>query len=215
MFRFLSISSASALLLGLSCAHRPGDLTAAEHRNEAAIHHAKANQELSKYEPASRRERPGPFANEMTTNLWEFDAPEPHLAAADRHRRQAHEHLKAAQTLEVFEDRACEGLSTEQRAACPLITPSLSSVQELEHGVRLLFKPTAPTELLIKEMRCHLAYAKAQGFEHPSCPLYLKGVELKANAHGVDVVSANSQQAQEIRSEAKVMFGRDVAPALP
>lgn len=191
----------------LSCAHARSDLTANEHRNEASIAEARANRELEQYEPISRRASRGPSTSEVSSDLLVHDAPEQHLAAVDRQLRVAHDHRAAAQALEQFEDKACEGLSAAQRAACPLMTPFLEAVRELPKGVQLQFKPTAPVGVVILQMRCHLAFAKAKGFTSPSCPLYLKGVRFATNGTVVEIVSDDPRQAIEIQNECRRMFG--------
>lgn len=193
------------LVLG-ACAH-VDELTADEHRNAAVREAAKAHQERDAYEPGPRTAPRGPLTSSLSSDLWVHDSAEQHLLAADAHQRLAHEHLEAAQRLEDFEDAACRGLSKAERSACPLITSSLERVEGVERGVRLVLKASAPTEQLVAQMRCHLAFSRAQGFDRPTCPLYFKGVELEARAGSIDVVSADAAVAARIRAEALVMFG--------
>ncbi len=202
------VGAASLVILACACAHtEPGAMTVEEHRNAAAFETAQAQKEREVYEPIANREQHGPLASQLSSDLWVHDAPEQHLAAADAHQRHAHEHLRAAQTLERFEDSACRGVSTAARAACPMFTASLDRVEGIEGGVRLVLKTSAPAEGILAQMRCHLAYAQAQGFSKPTCPLYLKGAVVTAKSGAIDVVSPEAAVAARIRAEAQVMFG--------
>ncbi len=189
--------------LFVSCAGsrpKPDDMSAAAHRREAVLEKQKASYELSKYDPLSRKVVIDPAA--ARTGFEEEDTINPtvpHLKRAERIAAHAAEHESAAAALEQFEGEECTGLPLQIRVACPLMRST--SVEKIESGVRVHLKSTEDVEPTLALMRCHLAYARAQAFEGlPSCPLYMKGVEINASANGraIEIVSRDRKIAKRI-----------------
>jgi len=56
-------------------------------------------------------------------------------------------------------------------------------------------------EQVLARMRCHLAFARARGFERvASCPLYVKGVEIQPSVpQSLEIVSSDAKVAARIR----------------
>jgi hypothetical protein len=200
---------AAAVFAAVSCAHTR-EMTAPEHRAEAARHQQVAANEEARFD--ARETRPtlaarSPFIEEGP-GLELYNPSAAHLNEADRQMRAAFEHLQAAQQLEKFEDVACAGISVAERIGCPLLAPHVQSVEEVAQGLVLHLKPTAPAKSLAAQMRCHLAYAMANGFDRAPCPLYVKGVKIALNGErSIDVRSPDARVAGEVRLEARKLFG--------
>lgn len=100
-----TLTVALAVLLAASgCAHTsPGEMSAAEHRDEAALHVKAALQEEAQYDPkAMEMVTPTrtPFSNPPELALETYNVTEHHLRAAERHLAAAVEHREAARALE-------------------------------------------------------------------------------------------------------------------
>lgn len=207
---------ASMLLAGVmavSCSHVNSEgKTVEENRNEAALHLEKAREERDRYDP-SKLMRPAP-RGPGSASFGKVDAPfesyEPsdaHLQAADRELIEANAHLAAARSLEAFEDQACGGLSAAQRSACPLFASSVRRVEWAKDGFKLLFKQASEAAQTYPRLRCHLAYAMANGFDRPSCPLFVKGTTLRQEgADGIVFAGDSVEVARALRVQAQRIF---------
>jgi hypothetical protein len=209
----------AVLLLGGGCSHvRPGDATVAEHRSEAALHGERAEQELAAYQPGENELRRPPAPPQMNgqgipDDLMIYNPTQDHLARADQELSERNQQLAAAHALEEFESEACAGLSVAQRSACPLLASSVSRVEDTRDGFRLVMKPTVDAEQTFKQLNCHLAYAMANGFEAPSCPLFVKGTRLTHDRRSVEFRGESSPVAVQLRAEARRIFkGPESAP---
>ncbi len=135
-----------------------------------------------------------------------------YLDLADRHLRLAEEHQRAAEELKHFEEQECAQFAPDVRAACPLVTGAVGTVEETAEGVRLYLKKGSDGNLLVAHMRCHLAFARTRGFKPTaSCPLYLKGVSiaLMRQGTGIEIRSSDPQTAIQIRDEAREVFASE------
>lgn len=201
----------SALVV-LSCTHvRPTDETVAEHRNDAAIHEARANQELAQFDPkdtVARRPPQTPRVDQVGVpeDLQSYNPTQEHLARADREFIERNEHLSAAHALEQFEARACAGLSKAERSACPLLASSVARVDATKWGLRLNLKPSVDAAQTFARLNCHLAYATAQGFDAPSCPLFVKGTTLRRDGQSIEFVGDTLEIGRQLRTEARRIF---------
>ncbi len=214
-----TLASLCALVLASGCAH---DLTVEEHEAEAVRHQNEAAAEQRQYDPTARTtaREPGPSmglrgpfegAPGEIPPLMTYNPTEVHLDAAESQRHDADSHLKAAAELERFEDAACAGVSKAERAACPLLAPKLAQVEETSTGILLHVKPGVDVNALYQTMSCHMAFARAHGYDSKTCPLYLAGVSLSKLESGVIELRSNSAgTAATLRKEARAMFG---APA--
>jgi hypothetical protein len=126
-------------------------------------------------------------------------------AARENDAAHARQHEKAAQALERFEAAACIGFPPVARAACPLLR-RVSRIDDIGGGVRVTFAPGAPVHAVFAHMRCHYAYARARAFEEVvSCPLYVRGVELKraTDPLAIEITHADRRQVDELRVRAR------------
>jgi hypothetical protein len=186
------------------------EMSAAEHRREAARERAKADDHLVRYDPHAVEQMPGTRTLPGTIAI-DFHAPfNPtvvQVEAADKHMLHAAEHERAAAALETFEDQACAGVPVRERASCPVLHPLRT--EALADGVRYVLAGDAPLAELVARMRCHLAYARKLAYAKPaSCPLYVKGVEIHPakDAHAIEVTSTSRAVAAEIQTQSGVRF---------
>jgi hypothetical protein len=90
--------------------------------------------------------------------------------------------------LEAFEEQACGKLSPEIRASCPLLG-KVTSVEEVECGVRVRFADSVALDAASAHVSCHLAFAATRGFEGmEACPLFVKGVSAESDVEGHAIV---------------------------
>lgn len=215
MYRTVTLTT----LLSMSCAHtRPDEMTAEEHRSEAARHHQVAHQEESKYQPGLTTRHPGGALSTELPPDWmtPYNPTAEHLTAADAEMRRAASHLAAAKKLEEFEDAACREIPPASRAACPLLASSVSVVRNTPKGLVLVLKPHVDDTATHRQLNCHLAYAAANGFARPSCPLFVKGMALalKGN-HEIEMTAENASVALELQIQARRIFLGEATPTHP
>jgi hypothetical protein len=228
MNRIASVFRVSLLAVGTAflptCAHvKADDMSVESHRSEAREHEHDAAAEEAKYNPYASAIEPGaslmqqdPFSSCQFPCTYNPTAD--HKQMADQHRQRAHQHLRAAAELENFEEKECSGLPKEIRAACPLVSGATTVVIENNRGVRLHMKDTADTEMISKQMRCHLAFARARGYrDEPSCPLYFKGVSVEkvSGENSIDVTGTDGTVAAEIQKQARIVFGTPATGNVP
>jgi hypothetical protein len=201
-------------LLALSCSHaRPAPLTASEHRAEAARHEQTARQEAARYDPEQTERYPGRSPWRQSPSDWTttYNPTEAHLAAADREMREAAEHLAAAHRLELFESAACESIPPVERAACPLLASSVLVVRNTKSGVELTLKNGVDGAETHRRLDCHLAYAEANGFQRPSCPLFVPGMSISLKDARVLVLRGDTPQvARQLQEQARRIFAPEV-----
>ena len=202
-----------AAVLTASCSHVQTDgMTAEEHRAEAAVHLEKAREERELYDPAKTM-RPAPRAagspmfGQVDVPFDPYNPSDAHMQAADREMIEANQHLAAAKALEKFEDQSCAGLSPAQRSACPLFASAVKQVEWKEGGFKLTFKEASEAALTFPRLRCHLAFAVANGFDRPSCPLLVKGTSLRREgADGIIFEGDSPEVAGALRTQARRIF---------
>jgi hypothetical protein len=188
-----------------AAAVNPDETSIQGHLAEAAREQTAAEREAARYDPAATRialpyvrdsSDPEHGASVVTNPT------DTHLAVSEQHRQHARAHERAAEELTRFEATECEGIPRRERAACPLLAPVVA-IRDLRDGVRVELAPAASTERTVAEMRCHYAFARAQGFtaEAAACPLYLRGVEIGRSADGraIDIRGPTAALASEIR----------------
>jgi hypothetical protein len=206
--RTLLIASA----LALSCTTtRPEEMTATEHRNAAQLHEQEAQRQREMYNPGLTREVPvrSPFVDSPDRYTGGYNPTADHLQTADREMRAAADHLRAARRLELFEDARCKDIAPEVRSACPLLASSVEHVTEVPAGVVLYLKPGVDAVDTHRRLDCHLAYAQTEGFARPSCPLFVKGVNLSlelAPKHAINFFSDDPLVAEELKLQARRIF---------
>lgn len=196
----------AAMFLLVSCAHDER-LTAAEHRAEADRHSAAAAKERAAAEDGRGARHVIDRTNEAGVD---YDPSAAHLAAADEEMRRAAAHLAAATSLEKFEDEACAQIPAPERAACPLLASSVAQVRERAWGLDLVLKPQVDGPATNRMLNCHLAFARANGFAKPSCPLFVQGMTIRLQGEKVIELAGNADVARELQRQARRIFG---APA--
>lgn len=194
-----------------ACAHSDQkSLTAIEHRNEAELHKAASERAAAKYDPGSSVKAPGrgPFVD-GPNGLSTYNPTAAYLEDADRELRKAAEHLAQARALERFADLACREIPPAERAACPFLASSVTLVREVPSGLELELKPTVDARDTHRRLNCHLAWAQANGFERPSCPLFFKGLTLAVREGPVNVLLFDGdtpEVANVLRAQARLLF---------
>ena len=207
-----------AVLVSLmACSHvEPTDMTAAEHRNEAAILKAEAQNEKNQYAP--RDARPMPMSMSVIGQVPEdrienYNPSDEHLAKADADMRAAAEHLAAAKKLDSFEAQACQGLTVAERSSCPLLASSVSQIRHVLMGFQMVMKPGVDVEKTKQMLSCHLAYAERTGFDKPSCPLFIKGSTIhKVGDTMIEFSGPTPQVAAELQAQAARVFRGATSP---
>ncbi len=203
------------MFLTACAAPRANTMTVAENENEAQVHAARAQKERAQFDPTELRPASGPAMRiEGMAPEFSYNPTQGHLTTADAELRAAATHLEAAHKLEVFEDAACRDIPPAQRAACPLLASSVTRVQHTDAGFALVMKPGVDVADVHRRLSCHLAWARATGFERPSCPLFVKGLEILRQ--GDDVIrfdGVSKEVAAELRTQARRVFaGPTLAP---
>ena len=183
---------------------RPDQMSASAHHLEAQREDARAHQAESAREPApldvGLMSEPG-AGGAWNMVLRNSSRRDPERVAQIRAHAQAHE--SAARQLEAFEDDACASINPGQRDGCPLMGP-VSGVTEIPTGLRITLAHPEMAPTVIARMRCHLAFARTRHFEVPSCPLYIRGLDIQpGNAPGtIELRGATPAAVQEIRLRA-------------
>jgi hypothetical protein len=210
----LALGTVPGFALQLGCGApgptvRPDETSVAGHRREASRENALADQHQTQFAPGHTL--PSPYRDPITSEPDLFYGPtiynptDAFLDAADKHRAHARQHEAAARKLEAFEEMQCKDFPPAARAACPLLGPALA-LENIPAGVRITFTPAVRVDAVVAHMRCHLAYAQAQGFPSDSpCPLYIRGVEVnrEGTTSVVDLTSRDHAIVARIQHEAK------------
>jgi len=189
---------------------KPDDMSAAQHRAEAARENTAARQHVKDYDPHATV--PSPFHTAGTGAPADYPFPvavynptETNLARADEHRAHARAHEKAAEALERFEDSECLNFPPSTRAACPLLGP-VAHVDDVAGGVRVKFVPGTRVDAVLAHMRCHYAYARARAFEEAmSCPLYMRGIDIRQakDPLAIEITTGDPEQVAELRARSR------------
>jgi hypothetical protein len=200
---------------------KPDDMSAAQHREQAARENQAAREHAKDYDPKATM--PSPFrpaagggSGEYLFPLSVYNPTEVQLAYADQHRAHARQHEKAAQALERFEAEECVGFPPAARAACPLLRP-VTRIEDIAGGIRVTFATGTPVHAVLAHMRCHYAYARTRAFEEAaSCPLYVRGIDIKraSDPLAIDITTADWQQvdALRVRSRAEAIYAKGSEP---
>jgi hypothetical protein len=119
---------------------------------------------------------------------------------AEWHLAHARAHETAALELERFEASECTGIETRERAGCPLVN-HVRRIDDVPLGVLVTLDSPPSAEALARRMRCHYAFARARGFtaDAAACPLYVRGLDIRASDGGVRIVGPDARTAERIR----------------
>jgi hypothetical protein len=195
-------------LLLAACAH--DDLTAREHRQLAATEQGRATVEQARYQPELSTERPSSMDHLVKgddNGTFTYNPTQSHLINADRELRDAADNLAAAKRIEAFEDTACRELTPAQRAACPLLASQVLRVRHTEHGFTLLLADSTDAGATFARLSCHLAWARSVGFDRPSCPLFVRGTQLRrVGDHSLEFSADDPATASELQAQARHIF---------
>lgn len=205
-----------AALFLVSCTHADKNLTAPEHRELAEEHRVKAETERARFDPSQTNSRVvtrTPFGDGPDGLASAYNPTADHLAAADREMREAAKHTKMAAKLEEKEAVVCAQISEAERSSCPLLASQVALVENYDKGVLLTLKKSADGEKVNNSLNCHLAYARASGFDAPSCPLFVKGMTISMKKPGViDLQGESPEVTQQLQAQARrIFFGKEVS----
>lgn len=138
-----------------------------------------------------------------------YNPSDAHACEAHQHRERAQICREIADRLRAFEEAECARFPADSRASCPLLL-DLESVENIEGGVRLTFSNTREIEPIIDHLRCHIAFAAAQGTEGiDSCALYVPGSRVEVNLNVVDLTTTEGEYVEELRRRVAVQAPPD------
>ena len=200
---------------------RSGDsMSAEQHREEAQREETIAAAHKAAWNPTAGVPGPARDPIDHDPNGYLYAAPDYnptawHLAEAEKHTAHAQQHEAAAAQLERFEESECRDFPPAVRATCPLFGPA-EDVRDVPDGVSIRFAPTVRVDAVLSHMKCHLAYARAQGFaKAAACPLYMPGVSVRlASAPStIEVTVSDHRSVAELRRNARDDIAIDTRPA--
>jgi hypothetical protein len=157
-----------------SAAPGPDDMSADQHRLEAARERSAARERLLAHGGRARIADVG-GGGMLPAGLIEGGDAARDRSLADAYLAHARLHEAAADELERQEEAACRGMTLEERADCPELRGA-GAVIDVKDGIEIRFFHGAPVDDVERRMRCHLAFAKAHG---SGCPLYGPGATIE------------------------------------
>lgn len=187
---------------------RPDDMSAEQHRAEAQREETAAAAHQAQWNPKAAM--PSPFRDpidhggEHVFSSLEYNPTDWQLAEAEKHKAHAKQHEAAAANLEHFEQAECKEFSASTRASCPLLGPA-EDIRDIDGGVVIRFATSVRVDAVVAHMKCHLAYARVQGFPGAStCPLYLPGLRVRLGAapSTVEITIGEQGRVEELRRSA-------------
>jgi hypothetical protein len=188
---------------------RPHDMSAKDHRDQAALHYGRANNRSTAYPVYTLRGSPWyhPWHHGWYPYYYRWDS------GASYHALQGEEHLDAARQLEDEYAQACELVPLGMESVPPF-DGYVTGLDELDDGVVLHLAPEAgPPDLLMLQLRCHRAWMWMEGGARmDDDPLAMEGIVVTVHAteNGVDVMltTANADDRAELRRRAAVAAAR-------
>jgi hypothetical protein len=192
---------------------RPDETSVEGHRQEADRERTAAAEARLHDQPSTRVISPSVPGMPWDPTSGTHDPAEDHRYESRWHAEHARDHEAAAQALEQFEANECHGIAPSERAACPLLGP-VASILDLPRGVRVQLASTVSVERTLARLRCHYAFARARGFGPTvaSCPLFMRGIDIKAAADGraIEILGSSRQQARELqrRTRQQAVFAK-------
>lgn len=199
--------SACALVLAACASRSPGsrpdDMSSARHRENAAQHGAAADRHRGEYDPNATETRYS-RRTDVGSGQIQYNPTRGHLSEAESHEEESRQHVDAATELERFEGAECQNVPAATRASCPLLH-EVSSVADIEGGVRLRAVTPAEAAALVARIRCHLAFARSHGrVGMETCPLYAPDVQVRSAPGGiVELTSTNEGTARLLRERTR------------
>jgi hypothetical protein len=184
---------------------RPDEMSAEAHRREAAAERRRSDAEMALYDPGRPIPPGSPSSSDRLYPELIYAPTNPtshHLYEAQRHSDHARAHEAAAAELEKFEETDCRDFPPKTRAACPVL--GAMRAEDLPNGVRLHLGPAMPVDATLAHMRCHMAWARTRGFAPTAtCPLYLRGTEIRRSGDAIDLVSDDPIVAKRLQQLAR------------
>lgn len=205
----LTIFAATVLLVGACSSQAPGtkpdDMSAEEHQKHAMQHQKTSEEHQEQYEPGARatREEPPVDPDKDVYTVEVYNPTEHHRDSAKQHQRHAEQHRQAAQKLVSYEEKHCAKFPEETRSSCPLMS-QIKAVEDVDGGARITFREGVPMQATVDHMKCHFAFARAQGYEGmKSCPLYLEGVSVEADGQSVTLTTDKPEAVEPLRKRSR------------
>jgi hypothetical protein len=192
---------------------KPPEDSAAGYRQRAANESAASDKDLNAASAANPAPNPPNLSASGGNNpqgyyydLNVYNARNQRLARARELSEHAHQHEAMASRLEGFVEAECKQLPPATRAACPLLGP-VSKLVDLPDGVHVEFAPGTRVDAVLAHMQCHLAFARARGFEESAaaCPLYVRGIEIRAGSdpRTIDILGSDAKVAREVQARTR------------
>jgi len=193
-WKLASTAMLASILLGCGGAQgtEPQDMSAADHRAAADAHDEAAAGHDAQYDPEAVDTRlPTGAAGGGQLYDWAEEVYNPtasHSTAAREHDDVAAQHRRAAATLEAFERQQCASFPPSTRALCPLLG-QLASADDVDGGVRLVFREGVNSDAAHQHVACHVAFAGTQGREGMDhCPMYVPGARVERGEDGATLL---------------------------
>jgi hypothetical protein len=219
MPRVLCAVLGAVLWVGVACEHpqESRQMTASEHRARAEEYTKQSVSEFDKFDASqTQKDMPGrsPFSVGFDNSFQPYNPTQMHLSNSDQLLRLAAQESEAAKRLEDFENVACAAIPRAQRAACPLLASQVKEVRNTQDGVLLTLRDDANAVDTVRRLQCHLAYARVTGFDHPSCPLFTRGLSIQMQGlHGVAFKGDSVETIRRIQQQAwRVFRGEEQLP---
>jgi hypothetical protein len=202
----------AVLWVGVACEHpmESRQMSASEHRARAEEYTRMSLSERNKFD-ASQTQKDmatrSPFGVGYENSIQPYNPTEMHLSNADQLLQLAARESEAAKRLEDFENVACAAIPRAARAACPLLASQVKEIRNTQDGVLLTLRDDANAVDTVRRLQCHLAYARVTGFDHPSCPLFTRGLSIQMQGlHGVAFRGDSVETTRRIQQQAWHVF---------
>lgn len=182
---------------------RPDEMSAAEHDRAAHDHETMSQSHEQQYDPAARATGTAVDVTGLEGAGTTYNPTDGHRDEAVQHHRYAQEHAAAAQELRRFDQAECHGIPADTRVTCPLLG-GVASVEDIDGGVRLHLAAGTSGAAMLEQLRCHFAFARSRGYDGmPECPLYLRGLDVRAGANGtIEIVTGDAATVERLRARA-------------
>lgn len=170
----------------------PEDMSARAHDKEAK----KDQQASDSFRDDDAVREPGEKPSTRTT----------HFALASAYAQSAEGHTAAAASLRADEAAECGGEPVVALGTCPLMAYKVTAVEPTAEGVRVTYAGADP-DLLLREVRCHLAHGATQGRKGlEPCPLYQKGLRATTSPTPGGAVLFLSTDFPNVRKSLQSMY---------
>jgi hypothetical protein len=196
----LQLSVAAVLACAVGSCGGPQPVTARDHEEAAAREEREALAHEESYDPNARAtDGPQGLGPLVVYGTDVYNPTEQELVEAAEHRAHAEAHRRIADDLRTFAEAECARFPESTRAACPLLL-DLTSVDDIEGGVRMSFAADAAIAPVVDHIRCHIAFAASRGIEGmESCALYVPGTAVNVDENVVFLTTVRPEHVAELR----------------